>query len=67
MHAPTSVPQGDQTITVELTVKEAIALSGIRFNQQPELATIARKKIKQTLDRRFLPETDKIHFHTLEV
>ncbi|WP_235886221.1 hypothetical protein [Paenibacillus cymbidii] len=67
MQTHTMIPDGDRTITLELTVKEAIALSGIRFNDQPQLATVARRKIKQTLDRRFLPETDKIDYHALEV
>ena len=31
------IPHGEETIQVELTVKEAIALTGIRFNAEPKI------------------------------
>lgn len=46
------IPNGDEMIKVELTVKEAIALSGIRFNEQPDLVLEARKKLKNSLESR---------------
>lgn len=48
------VPQGDEKITVELTLKEAIALTGVKFNEQPDLATNARKKLKQSVQSKLL-------------
>ncbi|WP_170295601.1 hypothetical protein [Chengkuizengella sediminis] len=52
------VPKGDEKITVELTMKEAIALTGIRFNQQPELKTEAKKKLM-----RIIEESKKSNIH----
>lgn len=43
------IPHGDEKIQVELTVKEALALSGIRFNQKPQIMLDARKKLQHTL------------------
>jgi hypothetical protein len=43
------IPNGEQTIQVELTVKEAIALTGIRFNGAPKLKSEARRKIQATV------------------
>lgn len=48
------VPQGNEKITVELTLKEAIALTGVKFNEQPDLATNARKKLKQSVQSKLL-------------
>lgn len=48
------VPHGEEKITIELTVKEAIALTGIKFNQQPELLPSARKKLKETVESKVL-------------
>ncbi|WP_201763519.1 hypothetical protein [Chengkuizengella marina] len=52
------VPKGNEKITVELTLKEAIALTGIRFNQQPELKTVAKKKLMRTIE-----ESKKSNLH----
>lgn len=49
-----AVPHGEDKITVELTVKEAIALTGFRFNQHPELLTEAKKKVKQSVEDKML-------------
>jgi hypothetical protein len=64
---PFAIPQGEQKITVELTIKEAIALSGMRFNQQPQLMVSARKKIQGILNQKLFVDTDKLHYHHLEV
>ncbi len=50
MDSQVKIPRGDEKITVELTVKEAIALSGIRFYDQPEVVLEARKKLKHQLN-----------------
>jgi hypothetical protein len=43
------IPHGEETIQVELTVKEAIALTGIRFNAEPKIKSEARKKLHATI------------------
>lgn len=48
------IPQGEQTVTVELTVKEALALGGARFNQNPQLLLNARRKVAKAIDRKLL-------------
>jgi hypothetical protein len=51
MESQVKIPKGEEKITVELTVKELIALSGgVRFNGQPDLVLDARKKLKHTLE-----------------
>ncbi|RAU94012.1 hypothetical protein [Paenibacillus sp. YN15] len=52
------VPQGEERITVELTVKEAMALSGFRFNQNSNQLADARRKVRSALDSQVLKESD---------
>jgi hypothetical protein len=59
------IPQGEQTITVELTVKQAIALSGYRFNGESGNLTEARRKVMRAVNRKLLPESEKLHFHDM--
>jgi hypothetical protein len=54
MSQEVQVPHGEEKITIELTVKEAIALTGIKFNQQPDLLPSARKKLKASLEGKVL-------------
>lgn len=42
------IPYGDEKITLELTVKEALALTGTRF-LEPNVVLDARKKLKSTI------------------
>ena len=53
------IPQGEEKITVELTVKEAMALSGQKFAEDPELLFSARKKVKGRVDSKLLHEEQK--------
>jgi hypothetical protein len=53
-----SIPNGDQKIKVELTVKELIALTGVRFNEQPDLVLEARKKLKHSLEDSMILDKD---------
>mgnify|MGYP001128804393 CR=1 FL=1 len=48
------IPQGEEKVTIELSLKEAIALTGVKFHEQPELATIARRKVKETIESKVL-------------
>ncbi|MFM9328634.1 hypothetical protein [Paenibacillus mesotrionivorans] len=52
------VPQGEERITVELTVKEAMALSGFRFNQNSGQLADARRKVRSALDSQVMKESD---------
>lgn len=49
----TKVPQGDELVTVELTVKELIALTGVRFNEDRQIKINAYKKLNSVLDQSF--------------
>lgn len=48
------IPQGEETILIEMTVKEALAISGEKFNQNHKLESSAMKKVKRTLESRFI-------------
>ncbi|WP_240344098.1 hypothetical protein [Paenibacillus sp. SYP-B3998] len=48
------IPQGEELIRVEMTVKEALALTGAKFNQNHKLETDAIKKLKQSLADKLL-------------
>jgi hypothetical protein len=58
MNSNVSIPNGDQKIKVELTVKELIALTGVRFNEQPDLVLEARKKLKHSLEDSMILDKD---------
>jgi len=49
----TKIPHGDQVLTVELTVKELIALTGVRFNHNHAVKASAHKKLKSALKQTF--------------
>jgi hypothetical protein len=46
------IPQGEEKITIELSVKEALALSGVKFAHNHELALDARKKVQQSIENK---------------
>ncbi|MNY75980.1 hypothetical protein D3C86_2154180 [compost metagenome] len=48
------IPQGEEMIRVEMTVKEALALAGAKFPQNHKLETDAIKKLKQSLEDKLL-------------
>lgn len=45
----TKVPAGDEKVTVELTVKELLALTGVHFHSNHDIKISARKKINSVL------------------
>ncbi|XEC93690.1 hypothetical protein AB6A23_20370 [Paenibacillus tarimensis] len=53
------IPNGDEKVTVELTVKEMMALSGIRFHDNRNLETAARKKLNDALEEAYDIEARK--------
>jgi hypothetical protein len=52
MSSNVMIPQGEEKIQVELSVKEAIALTGVRFNDNHELMLDARKKLQQSIEEK---------------
>ncbi|MCU6711175.1 hypothetical protein M6D81_20995 [Paenibacillus sp. J5C_2022] len=46
----TKIPHGDEKVTVELTVKELLVLSGIKFHDNHEVKISARKKLNHALE-----------------
>ncbi|MEO3945688.1 hypothetical protein [Gorillibacterium sp. CAU 1737] len=54
MSVQVAIPQKEKKVTVELTVKEAMALGGYRFNDDPKLRTDARKRVLDSLDKTLL-------------
>ncbi|GLX67639.1 hypothetical protein [Paenibacillus glycanilyticus] len=44
------IPHGDEKVTIELTVKELMALSGIRFHNNHHIEISARKKLNQVIE-----------------
>lgn len=52
MNSNVMIPQGDEKITIELSVKEALALSGVKFAHNHELALEARKKVQQSIEEK---------------
>ncbi|WP_166241127.1 hypothetical protein [Paenibacillus turpanensis] len=51
MNTTVSIPKGEEKVMVELTVKEAMALTGYRFNENPDVINNARKKIKKQIEK----------------
>ncbi|MNE84907.1 hypothetical protein D3C80_1818510 [compost metagenome] len=49
MSTSTKIPYGDNTLKVELTVKELMAITGVRFPNNHSLEISARKKINEAL------------------
>jgi hypothetical protein len=56
MDSNVMIPHGEEKITIELSVKEALALSGVKFAHNHELALDARKKVQQSIENKFKNE-----------
>ncbi|SFE43683.1 hypothetical protein SAMN05216378_3109 [Paenibacillus catalpae] len=53
MSQQTRIPHGDEKVTVELTVKELMALSGIRFHNNHHIEVSARKKLNEVIENTY--------------
>ncbi|MBB3108704.1 hypothetical protein FHS18_000732 [Paenibacillus phyllosphaerae] len=53
MMTQVKIPQGDQKVTVELTMKELMALAGIRFHGNHNVEVSARKKLNHVLEEKY--------------
>lgn len=49
---------GDDKVTVELTVKELMALTGVRFHNNHGVEISARKKLNQVLEETYERELE---------
>lgn len=47
------IPQGDDTVKVELTVKELMALSGIKFHGNHNVEVSAKKKLQEAIEDQY--------------
>jgi hypothetical protein len=54
MSSNVQILHGDDVIKVEMTVKEALALSGSKFLQNRQLETSAIKKVKQSIENKLM-------------
>ncbi|WP_438444611.1 hypothetical protein [Gorillibacterium sp. sgz5001074] len=61
-----TINQGEQKVTVELTLKEAMALTGFRFGQNSRQHDVAREKVRKALDKELFHESnDSIRYEEL--
>lgn len=56
MNTSVRIPQGDDTVKVELTVKEAMALAGINFPNNHSIEISARKKLNHIIEDHYIEE-----------
>lgn len=57
----TKIPNGEEKITVELTVKELMSLTGVQFHANHDIRISARKKLNRVLeDARVLDGKDNV-------
>jgi len=49
MNTGVRIPQGDDTVKVELTIKEVMALAGIKFHNNHNIEVSAKKKLNIAL------------------
>lgn len=58
---------GQNKVTVELTADEALALTGVRFNSNPQVEAVAKKKIRKAFEKTFDFSTqDKVDYELLK-
>ncbi|MFK7691180.1 hypothetical protein [Paenibacillus sp. HJGM_3] len=68
MNSEFQFPNGEEKITIELTVKEALALSaGERFVPNSHVTVSAKRKLRKELEHLLIPESDKVHYSSLEL
>lgn len=69
MNEVIKISPATDTLSVELTIKEAFALSsGVKFAADPSISKDARRKVLRSLDQKLFPATSNtIDYHALEV
>ncbi|MFW5435391.1 hypothetical protein [Paenibacillus apiarius] len=53
MNSAIHIPQGEEKITIELTVKEAMALAGQKFHADPSVKSKAMRKLNAVILRKY--------------
>lgn len=53
MNSVVRIPQGDDTVKVELTLKEVMALTGIKFHNNHDIEISAKKKLNSALQGQY--------------
>jgi hypothetical protein len=61
MNTIVRIPQGDDTLKVELTVKEAMALAGIKFHNNHTIEVSAKKKLNLIIEDHYIEENRTIN------
>mgnify|MGYP006955282703 FL=1 len=61
MNTGVRIPQGDDTVKVELTVKEVLALAGAKFPNNHSLEISARKKLNSIIEDHYIDENKQTH------
>jgi hypothetical protein len=56
MNSVVRIPQGEDTVKIELTVKEVMALAGIKFHNDHNIEVSARKKMNHALEGQYQME-----------
>lgn len=63
-----TIPKGADTVTVELTVKEAMALGqNVHFSAKSGIEASAKRKVAHSLERKLIPYAAKIDYETLHL
>jgi len=55
------IPNGNEKVTVELTVKELLALAGQKFPQDKSVEISARRKLNEVLENTYSLEPKALH------
>jgi ssDNA-binding replication factor A large subunit len=53
MNSDVRIPQGDDTVKVELTVKEVMALAGVKFHNNHKIEVSAKRKLNHALEGQY--------------
>ncbi|OUM95344.1 MAG: hypothetical protein A9Z00_08275 [Thermobacillus sp. ZCTH02-B1] len=55
------IPNGDEKVTVELTVKELLALAGQKFRLDRNVEISARRKLNEAIEDTYHLEPKTVH------
>ncbi|RKP53883.1 hypothetical protein D7Z26_10830 [Cohnella endophytica] len=61
MNSTVRIPQGDDTIKIELTMKEAMALAGIKFHNNHDIEVSAKKKLNHLISDHYIEESKPVN------
>ncbi|MFC4304914.1 hypothetical protein [Cohnella boryungensis] len=61
MNTNVRIPQGDDTVKIELTVKEVLALAGAKFPNNHGIEISARKKLNSVIQGHYMEDGKQTH------